>query len=279
MKLALMSYSLSSNFGDEVQTLAIKQHINQDQFAYVDRDFLSSYVGPEVVMVMNGWFSHRKDGFPPSKKIVPIFFGFHIDETVAEAYRQHVDYFKAHEPIGCRDIATQRRLESWGVKAYFSGCPTLTFPSRKLENTPQLLLSVDTRFKHVAKPIRRQFNYITHKASASLLSNATKMQTAFELLEIYRTQAKAVITSRIHCALPCAAMGVPVLYTGPVDYRTKIIHEVGISCKSAGFFNRVNNGDIPTTAVSYTELKSKITTGLRERIHAFGVNLSPLQLI
>ncbi len=48
MKLALMSYSLSSNFGDEVQTLAIKQHIDQDSFTFVDRDYLSSYDGLEV---------------------------------------------------------------------------------------------------------------------------------------------------------------------------------------------------------------------------------------
>ena len=102
------------------------------------------------------------------------------------------------------------------------------------------------------------------------------MQTAFELLEIYRTQAKAVITSRIHCALPCAAMGVPVLYTGPVDYRTKIIHEVGIPCKSSGFFNRVNIGDIPTAVVTYPELKAKITSGLRDRIKAHGVKLKLL---
>ena len=37
-----------------------------------------------------------------------------------------------------------------------------------------------------------------------------------------------VITTRLHCALPCIAMGIPVVFFGdPNDYRTQIVSDVG----------------------------------------------------
>ena len=38
-----------------------------------------------------------------------------------------------------------------------------------------------------------------------------------------------MVTSRLHCALPCIAMGIPVIFFGnPLDYRVSIIGELGI---------------------------------------------------
>jgi len=37
------------------------------------------------------------------------------------------------------------------------------------------------------------------------------MAAARDLLALYRTQARVVITTFLHCALPCLAMGIPVV--------------------------------------------------------------------
>ncbi|MGV0033849.1 MAG: polysaccharide pyruvyl transferase family protein [Candidatus Azotimanducaceae bacterium WSBS_2022_MAG_OTU7] len=50
------------------------------------------------------------------------------------------------------------------------------------------------------------------------------MAMAGELLERYRTQAKLVITSKLHCALPCIAMGIPVIFFA--DKRDERLHLV-----------------------------------------------------
>ena len=38
------------------------------------------------------------------------------------------------------------------------------------------------------------------------------MRPAQRLLDLYRHEAGGVITTRLHCALPCRAMGVPVIF-------------------------------------------------------------------
>ena len=38
-----------------------------------------------------------------------------------------------------------------------------------------------------------------------------------------------VITSKLHCAMPCLAMGIPVVFIGkPDDYRTQILRDMGL---------------------------------------------------
>jgi polysaccharide pyruvyl transferase WcaK-like protein len=37
-----------------------------------------------------------------------------------------IQYFKKHQPIGCRDTYTQKTLEKHGIQTYFSACLTLT---------------------------------------------------------------------------------------------------------------------------------------------------------
>ncbi|WP_073095483.1 polysaccharide pyruvyl transferase family protein [Cyclobacterium lianum] len=46
---------------------------------------------------------------------------------------------------------------------------------------------------------------------------------------LYKRYATLVVTSRLHCALPCIAMGIPVIFFGnPLDYRVSIIGELGL---------------------------------------------------
>lgn len=113
MKLALFKYSNSTNIGDNIQTLAVAQHINQE-YSYIDRDYLNEYDGDKVIVVMNGWFSHIPSNWPPSPKITPIFFGFHMSKSASREFKKYTDYFAKHAPIGCRDESTAKEIASWG---------------------------------------------------------------------------------------------------------------------------------------------------------------------
>jgi hypothetical protein len=57
-----------------------------------------------------------------------------------------------------------------------------------------------------------------------------KLSVYLKLLYINKRYAKRVVTTRLHCALPYIAMGIPVIFFGdPDDYRTSIIEELGLA--------------------------------------------------
>ena len=80
MKYASLMYS-TSNIGDNFQTIAAEQHlpvINKK----VNRDNLNQVVESDrFVLIMNGWYTHIPENWPPSESIIPVFIGFHIAEN------------------------------------------------------------------------------------------------------------------------------------------------------------------------------------------------------
>jgi hypothetical protein len=133
-KYGLLGYEIefknAANVGDYVQSFAALGFLGGDlqDVNLVNREELSTWSGEPTILIMNGWFMHRPESWPPSEKIDPIFASFHINPTVYDYFgrRESLQYLKAHEPIGCRDHETRRFLESHGVDAHFSGCLTLT---------------------------------------------------------------------------------------------------------------------------------------------------------
>src|SRR6185295_1108834 len=59
--------------------------------------------------------------------------------------------------------------------------------------------------------IRDKMIFKTHFFDRSTLNLSQRLSLAQEYLDEY-AQAKLVVTSRIHCALPCLALGTPVLF-------------------------------------------------------------------
>ncbi|MFC5585505.1 polysaccharide pyruvyl transferase family protein [Nitratireductor kimnyeongensis] len=229
MKIAALSFQyptgILANIGDWIQTLAVEQHLPKVDF-YLDRDSLNTYDGDECMLVMNGWFSHRPQAWPPSEKITPIFHGFHITPGAAEYYRKHLDYFKKHAPIGCRDQSTLEIIQSWGVQAYLSYCATLTFPTRTQEPEEELVILVDA--PKPAHRVKRWKSKLAIQHEVAPVSSPVQRAFAKDLLALYRDKASLVVTSRIHAAMPCMAMGIPTLYMPKKpDGRTNIINEFG----------------------------------------------------
>jgi hypothetical protein len=131
MKDALLVYQTDSqgnifNIGDYIQSLAAAQFL-KGGITYINRDHLNLYEGEDVKLIMNGWFMHNPQNWPPSDKIHPLFVSFHLNVVAYSMLNDKgISYFKKYEPIGCRDIQTMQTLQEHGIKSYFSGCLTLT---------------------------------------------------------------------------------------------------------------------------------------------------------
>lgn len=234
MKFGLLSYSKSRNFGDQIQSLAAKQYLPQVDHL-LDRDFLNEYSGDITKLIMNGWFMAKPENWPPSEKINPLLISFHIthDYNANEKLfsNEAIEFYKKNGPVGCRDYYTLELLKSHGIDAYYSGCLTLTLTNRykELPKTDDIFI-VDVLYKVGGKTrewlgrIRKKW-FLKKIIPSNVLDKAIymrqdvpkgtteeeKFQLAEEALKKYAT-AKLVITSRIHCALPCIALGTPVIF-------------------------------------------------------------------
>ncbi|MDL2266025.1 polysaccharide pyruvyl transferase family protein, partial [Parabacteroides sp. OttesenSCG-928-G21] len=125
--LLVMSTKSGINIGDYIQAVAAKQFFDSIDL-FLERERLNQYEEDPVRLIMNGWFMHEPQNWPPSPAIQPIFVSFHINSIAYDRLlaKQSIDYLKQHEPIGCRDINTMELLQAKGVDAYFSACLTLT---------------------------------------------------------------------------------------------------------------------------------------------------------
>ncbi|MFL0353815.1 polysaccharide pyruvyl transferase family protein [Xanthomarina sp. GH4-25] len=127
MKYGLLKYrDKESNIGDYIQSLAAL-HFLPHVDKLVSREKLDK-VSEDLYVILNGWFMHHPEHWPPSEHVTPEFISFHINEHAKRLMtnKKSIAYYKKHEPIGCRDKFTEKLLKSKGVDAYFSGCLTLT---------------------------------------------------------------------------------------------------------------------------------------------------------
>lgn len=234
----------SSNIGDSVQSLAalnvyrhfvnarngtnldmetflahvINNKISGVNFIFLDRDNLSAeankHADKTIITIMNGWFMHyinaqRAYDWPPPENVVPIMTSFHAAAPHALTTQKGIEWLKKHEPIGCRDKFTERLMHKHGVKAYFSGCLTTTidfYRHQVVENA--VTYAVDVQGVPQSVPLCHEDSRMRQRSPGENMINA------LALLKKYTT-AKEVITSRLHCYLPCVAMGVPAQIMHP----------------------------------------------------------------
>lgn len=217
----------TNNLGDHIQILAglgLLQRHGIEPTVYIDRDDeigSCAMLRPEdgrVALLLNGWFKTNGGEWPPNALIRPIFLGFHIrlfqcPELLSD---EAVRYYQAHQPIGCRDHYTRRLLEARNVECFDSNCLSLSFPRRldaEIEHGKVFVASRDRRLLDILPREIGSYTYVNHYSEASdFHSNLTR---ARELLQTYRTQARLIITTFLHCALPAIAMGIPVVVFYP----------------------------------------------------------------
>ena len=169
-------------------------------------------------------------------------------------------WLKKIEPIGCRDEGTAELLESYGISAYISGCFALMLkPFADVEPHGKIVL-VDCqkevidfiKKKTKKKIVLASHRYAVDRLPPEVVAYAAKhdkkdiIPTSHEpaqadephkkvfykgswsyrralmegLLKFYQG-ASLVVTGRLHAALPCLAMGTPVLM---VNSEYKLSH-------------------------------------------------------
>ncbi len=223
------------NIGDCIQSLAIenlyrKIGIAVETLTLINRDDIRTYRGgggTRYVLPMQAWFADYAGVFPLpwSDEIEPVFIGFHLNtihHTRERFIREKIhEKMKAFEPIGCRDRSTCDFLRSLGVNAYFSGCMTLTFDKREKEPVNGKIFLVDPTRKTLKKLphwIREQADtsithfYYWNQYPVTLQGAQDFENEARHILQRYKNEARLVITSKIHAAMPCVAMGIPVIF-------------------------------------------------------------------
>ena len=269
----------TKNIGDYIQSVAQEQFLDKVD-CYVEREQMNAFQSDEKVnTIMNAWFMHHPENFPPSDSINPLYISFHIKEKIADKMLslKAIDHLKKYAPIGCRDTATRDLLQKHGIDSYFSGCLTLTLGKNYhtqekddtiyfvdpyyelggkrygLTNAKILFNSIKLLIRHWKKvcsmknfkfdvtPYLERFpywlirplmcasfydayskifsddvllsaNFILHRISVVPFANEEeRMEYARNMVRTY-AKAKLVVTSRLHCALPCLGVETPVIF-------------------------------------------------------------------
>lgn len=243
MKFKLLDYSgphseHGFNVGDDIQTLAM-QGLVENFDGYISREHLNNKLEENIIVPMNGFFLSGEN-WPPSENIIPIFYSFHI-RNKSEALicsDEGIEYLKKWQPIGCRDIGTMKLLEKYGVEAYYSKCVTLTFPKRvkRPQKGKTFIVGLSRKQRHLIPQKIREDAIVVEQSNIKLpiMDGDLRRNIASQLLEHYKNNADLVITTKIHAAMPCIAMGIPVVFlyekSDVDDYRVKIIESlIGIN--------------------------------------------------
>lgn len=249
LPIATYKYT-TTNIGDDIQPYAIERLLGR-RTQKVYRDHLYRQRAP-VALVGNSWYfvtsplsrieAALRNGrmFPPPDHVAPLYIGVSIGRR-AEKHMltsQGIEHLKRHGPVGARDRHTLELLQANGVAAYYSGCPTLTLENEYNQRDGQIYIvdtdrrpRVEGRLRKltsnpakgedftplIPEAIRRKATTLTHLVDYG--DDQEKRYAQVEkLIRAYST-ARLVITTRLHVALPCAALGTPCVLLNRSDFR------------------------------------------------------------
>jgi hypothetical protein len=218
-----LEYRNTGNLGDEIQSIAARRFLPRID-CMLDRDRLNARIaepGRPVKLIMNGWYTHHPENWPPSPTLEPLLISLHLSDqmtstgfSAAEALvvGDNASWLRRKGPVGARDLWTLNLLRINRIDAWFSGCLTLTLPPQPGTEARRLVIANDVSDSvaamiatRAAGPVMRTTHVATPRSSSQ-----TRFASASALLCHYRA-ARCVVTTRLHCALPCLAMGTPVL--------------------------------------------------------------------
>lgn len=231
-----------------------------------------------VKVIANGWYNHDKSSFLFSPYIYPLMVSMHFSKndlitnpgyTFLDGYAK--EKLKWFEPIGCRDENTAKELNKLGYKTFFSACLTMTIDPIGEKKEEDYICAVDLKpevLEHLKSITDSEIREVSHwlifdkdysyeekrkiieeytfksfedrakyvEKNANL-SFEERMKNVEDLLKVYQN-AKLVITDRIHVALPCLALGTPVLlifYEHNSD-RIETFKQFLVNCTEEDFF-------------------------------------------
>lgn len=242
-KIAILGYE-TINVGDDIQsfitsTLVKPDYvINRDDYDEIyDFNTKERILGlkEDVVLIMNGWFMHSGDKslgwknikFPiKNSRIRPFYISTCLAKETPELLeKEKVESYINNQPFLCRDMHTKKNLDILGVNNEFFGCMTQLLSIDDVGENDEYkekfsgsTIYVDCKSRNTqGEKIFFSNHYINELRGKNPVS---RIRFAKTILQKYR-YAKKIYTSRLHCFLPCRAMGLNVEYVGVVDWRTQ----------------------------------------------------------
>jgi Capsular polysaccharide synthesis protein/Polysaccharide pyruvyl transferase len=217
----------TENLGDHIQILSAMRLLKRMGFVsdqWVDRDDeIATLPGiaseqRSAGILLNGWFKTNPSEWPPHPLLVPVYLGFHIRlfQSPTLVSDEALNHYRRFGPVGCRDKYTVSLLRSRGVDAFLSHCLTLTL-SRRISDpenqTETIIVSRDKKILDYLPDTIRSGKFISHYSG--ITDFPANMRQAEDILAFYRSRAKVIVTTLLHCALPAIAMGIPVVVFFP----------------------------------------------------------------
>eukprot|EP00804_Cyclotella_cryptica_P011163 CCRYP_007702-RE/>CCRYP_007702-RE protein AED:0.04 eAED:0.04 QI:3750/1/1/1/0.71/0.62/8/190/1362 len=204
-----------ANSGDELQTFAGLQFLPYLS-DYIDRE-RGLPIANQVNLFGNGWWGTRV-AFPPHESSNMILVSMHMSSFFLQVASDNLEYFKSYThdigPIGARDIPSYEFLKGKGVPVFVSSCFSQMISMYEHEKKKRTgIVIVDVEVEHLPKTIRLVAkNYSSYVPEDKMMSRFERLKHAYNLLRIYATETKVLITSQIHAALPASALGIPVIF-------------------------------------------------------------------
>lgn len=210
------------NIGDHMQLIAIMNlykymGIPEEDIVRIEYYDLFDYEGEYLILPINfiyfnPYYGERDLIFSP--KIIPVFLGIHC---ISAAFNdREIDYLKRYAPIGCRDAATLELMRKMNIPSYLHGCLSVTLPKRTGAGHNVFCVDVPKEiYENIPLKLREKAECLSHQFYGNIdgngLAGKSLEKIAYERLNYYKT-AELVITSRLHCAAPCLAMGIPTIF-------------------------------------------------------------------
>lgn len=222
-KFGILTSNHTRNLGDKIQAFAAMQYLPGADYL-IDRE--TGKIVPrsknnssheKIRVLCTGMLSPTNNAaFPLSERVEPLFKACYIDGKNPPNEACLIT-LKKNEPIGCRDDSTVAFLTSKNIKAYFSGCLTLTLEKKFVDHKEDILvvdahINVSDVFNAIVpRNYRRKASYL----SQTVPEDDTKYEEEMELTEELLTRlegAKIVFTSRFQTMLACLALETTVIY-------------------------------------------------------------------
>lgn len=233
MKYGLLSYE-TYNIGDDIQSIAATRFLPAVDTLF-DRDNINkTTLKNPTKLIMNGWYTHGPKNWPPeSEKLRPLLISMYIeqylDKEIPKSFlnKKSVFFLNKWGPVGARDYATLDFLKQNGIDAYFSGCLTLTLQKIPNISRQDFILTIGVPQEIIKKIKRKTSREIID--FDTLIDNKFSADERFAIAKYYLylyQSAHMVITTRLHCMLPCLALETPVIslskkepyrYSGLID--------------------------------------------------------------
>lgn len=227
MKYGLLYYKDTDNIGDDIQTYAQERFLPRIDYL-VDRENLELFIPnrkEKVKLIMNAWYVHDIFNFNISPYIEPLYISMFLKKvpykggiTVGTDYLNNnlLESFKKCGPVGTRDNHTKKILDKLEIPNYFSGCMTLTL--NKLPNVlkQDYIVTVgltDKEISYIKKNTKYEVKKFIQDVPRGSFANESwekRKKRVEDTLRLYQG-ARMVITTKLHCSLPCLALGTPVL--------------------------------------------------------------------